>query len=213
MNLISLRFCLIFCGLLVLSSCSQMSVQNDASSMPVASLSSKQQAWKNRQYILTRKQAWNLNSKVALRYRDEHWTFGLSWMQRAAKQYVMQIKNPVTGAVIAKLTKNNQGVALLADDGKTYRDADEERLLQYQSGVQMPLKGMQYWVRGLASPAHKVDKLVLDSKGRPQTIFQAGWQINYSRYLSASAAALPKKVVITREKDNVYLKMIAKQWR
>jgi len=179
----------------------------------VVNPSSKQQAWKSRQNILIRKQAWSLNSKIALRYRDEHWTFGLNWVQKATRQYVMQIKNPVTGAVIARLTKNYQGVALLSDDGKTYHDADEERLLQRQSGVQLPLKGMQYWVRGLTSPVHKVDKLVLDSRGRPKTIFQAGWQINYSNYLNASTAALPRKVVITREKDNVYLKMIAKQWR
>ena len=195
----------------VLSACSQIAVNKPAASS-VVSHTAKQQAWKYRQQSLAKRKVWNLNSKIALRYRDEHWTFGLNWLQTAAKQYVMQIKNPVTGSVLAKLTKNNQGVSLLSDDGKTYHDADEERLLQRQSGVQLPLKGMQYWVRGLTSPNYKLDQLVLDSKGRPQTIIQSGWKINYARYSHSNVDALPSKVVITRQKDNVYLKMIAKKW-
>jgi outer membrane lipoprotein LolB len=125
----------------------------------------------------------------------------------------MQIKNPLTGAIIAKLDKTPQQVSLLSGDGKTYRDTDEERLLQRQSGVKLPLKGMQYWVRGLSSPQYKVDKLTLDNLGRPQAIYQAGWKISYSRYLNNRFDAMPRKVVITRDKDNVYLKMIAKQWK
>lgn len=203
----ALVLCLI---LTTISACSQIAVKKPVSS--VVNPSTKQQSWKTRQQVLTNKKAWNLNSKIALRYRDEHWTFGLNWLQTAAKQYVMQIKNPVTGSIVAKLSKNNRGVSLLADDGKIYRDADEERLLQRQSGVQLPLKGMQYWVRGLTSPDYKLDQVILDAKGRPITIFQSGWKISYARYLNSSIAALPTKVVITRQKDNVYLKMIAKKW-
>ena len=201
-------FCFVF-----LNACSQIRpVKKPVRAKPAVSVSSKQGLWKKRQQVLNRKAAWNLNSKIALRYRADHWTFGLNWMQRALKQYVMQINNPVTGAVVAKLTRTNNNVSLLSDDGRTYRDSDEERLLLRQSGVKLPLKGMQHWVRGLTSPIYKVDKLVLDAKGRPLAIYQAGWKIAYSRYLSNNYNAMPRKVVITRNKDNVYLKMIAKQW-
>jgi len=176
-------------------------------------VSSMQNQWKKRQVLVAKKSAWNLNSKVALRYRADHWNFGLKWLQQSANQYVMQIKNPVTGALLAKLTRRNNAVSLLADNGRVYRDTDEERLLQRQAGVKLPLKGMQHWMRGLSSPLYKVDKLVLDARGRPQMLHQAGWKINYSNYVNHNFDAMPRKVVITRDKDNVYMKVIAKKWQ
>ena len=72
---------------------------------------------------------------------------------------------------------------------------------------------MQYWVRGIASPQHKVDQLILDNLGRPQTLYQAGWKVSYSNYLNNSTQAMPRKVVLTRSKDKLYIKLIAKRWQ
>ena len=199
-------------SLLLLSACSQNRVVTPVKK-PIVQTTSKISAWKTRQQQLARKSSWTLISKIALRFREDHWNFGLNWNQQNLNNYQMQIKNPLTGAIIAKLDKRPQHVSLLSGDGKTYRDTDEERLLQRQSGVKLPLKGMQYWVRGLSSPQYKVDKLVLDALGRPQAIYQAGWKISYTGYLNNRFDAMPRKVVITRDKDSVYLKMIAKQWK
>jgi len=202
-------------GLATMNGCTGLNVNQTGKSKPSVSVSknTKEGYWKQRQQLLGRDSTWNLNSKVALRYRAEHFTFGLNWAQKNAQQYVMLINNPVTGGVVAKLSRDRAGVSLLSDDGKTYRDTDEERLLKRQSGIELPLKGMQYWVRGLASPLYKTDKVVLDALGRPQLIYQAGWKIDYSRYKSNKFNAMPGKVIITRSKDSVYLKMIAKRWQ
>ncbi len=199
-------------ALSVLSGCSQLPVKTSTTTKPATSAASKETLWKQRQRLLVNDVNWNLKSKVALRFRAENASFGLNWAQKSAQHYVMQITNPITGGIVAKLSRDRSGVTLLADDGKVYRDSDEERLLQRQAGIGLPLKGMQYWVRGLASPQYKTQKLTLDAYGRPQSLQQAGWKIDYSRYLSSKSNAMPSKVVITRAKDNVYLKMIAKQW-
>jgi len=211
MFIIKWKLPLIFLSLFILSSCSTIPMKQSGVKKPV--VSSKQNQWKKRQVLVAKKSAWNLNSKVALRYRADHWNFGLKWLQQSANQYVMQIKNPVTGALLAKLTRRNNAVSLLADNGRIYKDTDEERLLQRQAGVKLPLKGMQHWMRGLSSPLYKVDKLVLDARGRPQVLHQAGWKINYSNYVNNNFDAMPRKVVITRDKDNVYMKVIAKKWQ
>jgi len=202
-------------GLAGLGGCSNINVNQTGKVKPSVSVpkNTKEGYWKQRQQLLARDSTWNLNSKVALRYRAEHFTFGLNWAQKNAQQYVMLINNPVTGGMVAKLSRDRAGVSLLSDDGKTYRDTDEERLLKRQSGIELPLKGMQYWARGLTSPKYKTDKVVLDGLGRPQSIYQAGWKIDYSRYLSNKFNAMPGKVIITRAKDSVYLKMIAKRWQ
>ena len=199
-------------SLLFLSACTGIQTVSPTNQPPVQT-ASKEAAWKMRNQSLSRKVAWTLNSKIALRYQAENWNFSLKWLQKALNQYQMDIKNPLTGSVVARLSKTPQSVSLLSNDGKTYRDTDEERLLQRQSSVNLPLKGMQYWVRGLASPTSKIDKLVLDAQGRPIEIQQAGWKIVYSRYLNNRFDSVPTKAVITRAKDDVYLKMIAKSWQ
>jgi len=198
-------------GLISLAACSQLPVTTSKPSSVVPG--NQQTAWQKRQAYVKTKQAWNLNSKVALRYGEENVSFRLNWLQQPAFNYVMQIFNPLTGAMIARLSRKSGGVSLLADDGQIYRDTDEERLLLKQSGLNLPVKGMQFWVRGIPSPKHKVDVLQLDAYGRPQVLQQAGWKIKYSRYANNNYNAMPNRVVLVRGKDNLYVKMIAKKWQ
>lgn len=203
---------LLIAGMILLGGCSQYGTQ-PPQIKSVVSPTVKQSAWKQRQAYMARRQNWSLNSKISLRYGDENYIFGLSWAQQPANRYTMQITNPLTGALVAKLSRQSGGVTLLSDNGKTYHDTDEERLLLNQSGVRIPVKGMQYWVRGIASPQYKVDQLILDNLGRPQTLYQAGWKVSYSNYLNNSTQAMPRKVVLTRSKDKLYIKLIAKRWQ
>jgi outer membrane lipoprotein LolB len=198
--------------LLALSACTQINTASHSVDKPIKSKVSKTTGWGQRQLVLSRKQSWNLNSKISLRFSDENWIFGLKWKQRSKSQYQMDISNPLTGAIVARLNRHHQGVTLLSRDGKTYRDTDEERLLRSQTNLNIPVKGLQYWVRGLTSPQYKLEKLELDTFGRPRTISQAGWKIRYASYLSNSANAMPRKITLTRINDDLYLKIIAKAW-
>jgi outer membrane lipoprotein LolB len=204
---------LISVGLLHVSGCSQYSITKTPVSKPPVTVASKILNWKKRQNYMASKTSWNLQSKISLRYKDENLIFGLKWLQRPANLYVMQISNPLTGALVAKLSRDAKGVSLLADNGRTYRDSDEERLLQNRSGLKLPVKGMQYWVRGITAPQYKIDKLILDDVGRPQSLYQAGWKVSYSRYLGNNYNAAPRNIVLTRSKDKIYLKVIAKNWQ
>ena len=204
---------LVSASLGLINGCSQISTTKPpVSKLPVPA-ATKALNWKKRQAYLAGKPSWNLQSKISLRYKDENLIFGLKWLQRPVNLYIMQISNPLTGALVAKLSRDARGVSLLADNGRTYRDTDEERLLQKQSGLKMPVKGMQYWVRGITSPQYKVDKLVLYNAGRPQSINQAGWKINYASYLNNNFNSAPRKIILTRSTDKVYLKVIAKNWQ
>jgi len=203
---------LLITSVILLGGCSQYGTQ-PAQSGSVVAPTVKQSAWKQRQAYIARRQSWNLKSKISLRYGDENYIFGLSWAQQPANKYTMRITNPLTGGLVAKLSRQSGGVTLLSDNGRTYRDTDEERLLLKQSGVRIPVKGMQYWVRGITSPQYKVDQLILDNLGRPQTLYQAGWKVSYSNYLNNSSQAMPRKVVLTRSKDKLNIKLIAKRWQ
>ena len=204
----------VFVSFFLIGGCSQIP-QGQQMSRDVKQVTQAQReiAWKRRQAFLAQHPNWVLESRVALRFQEENITFKLQWDQQANDQYKIQIKNPITGAVVAKLNRSKGVVTLLDDNGRTFQDTDEERLLFTRSGYKLPLKGLTYWVRGLLSPDDKLEALVLDNSGRPKTIAQAGWLVTYSSYDNNETTALPRKIVITRDKDNVYLKMIAKKWQ
>ena len=90
---------------------------------PPVTAASKEQNWKMRLSYLAGKSSWNLQSKISLRVKDENLIFGLNWQQKPANYYVMQVSNPLTGALVAQLTRDASGVALLSDNGFMYRDA------------------------------------------------------------------------------------------
>lgn len=200
-------------AVLLLSACSNTNINQPSSVKPVKPPVSQQTAWQKRQAFLARKPSWKLGSKVSLRFDDENLIFGLNWLQMPANNYVVEIKNPITGALVSKLSRSNGVVSLLADNGRTYRDSDEERLLKKQSGLSIPVKGMQYWVRGLPSPQSKVDRIVLDNAGRPLTLEQAGWKITYSSYVNNGTNALPRKINLSRGAEKIFIRLIAKNWQ
>ncbi len=204
---------LLLMSVMLISGCSQINTTPTSSVTPGTTTLAKQTAWQQRQGFLGRKQSWQLKSKVSLRFDDENLIFGLNWAQRPSNNYVMEINNPITGGLVSKLTRLNGAITLLADNGKTYRDTDEERLLKNQSGLSIPVKGMQYWVRGLTSPQYKVDSLVLDNAGRPLTLQQAGWKIVYSSYVNNGKNALPRKINLSRGADKIFIRLIAKNWQ
>jgi len=199
--------------LLFITGCSQTTINPPSSVTPSKPPVAQQNSWQQRQAFLGRKSAWQLKSKVSLRFDEENLIFGLNWSQLPTNNYIVNISNPITGALVSKLSRTNGVVLLLADDGRTYRDNNEERLLRDHSGLTIPVKGMQYWVRGLSSPQYKIDNLVLDNAGRPQILQQAGWKIIYSSYVNNGTNALPRKINLSRGAEKIFIRIVAKNWQ
>jgi outer membrane lipoprotein LolB len=149
---------------------------------------------------------------VGIQFQEQSASFNISWLQNGNGQYEMNIKNPLTGSILAYLKGDRSEVTLQAN-GKTYKDANAERLLQGQLGVSLPLDGMKYWVRGVPSPDSPVQQVKLDALGRPETLQQSGWVVEYTGWKGNDWKALPEKVNLSRAPDNTKVKVIAKDWQ
>ena len=190
-----------------------VSCSNVTQKPSVGKPANKQAAWEQRQVKFAQAKEWRLQGKVAINHREQNWPFSLSWLQRQGENYEMNIKHPLTGAVLAYLKSDAQGVMLRGQDGKEYRDRNAENLLRTQLGVGLPLQGMRYWVRGLSSPTYPQAKVNLDEYGRPTTLIQAGWSIQYPVYQDQSSSALPKKVILNHSANKTRIKVVAKNWK
>lgn len=175
--------------------------------------SDPQIAWKQRQADFAKMSSWRMQGRVGIQFRDESVSVGIAWLQQGKDQYEMNIKNPLTGAVVAYMQGSATEVTLKTEDGKTYQDANAERLLQGHMGVSLPLSGMKYWVRGIPSPDAPVEVVKLDSMGRPEMLQQSGWQVAYTGWKGNGLRALPEKINLTRAAENTRVKVIAKDWQ
>ena len=208
------KWTLTVCCVLSLAGCATQTKAPTTSNSgtPAVAPSDPQTAWQQRQARFASMSSWRLQGKVGLQFRDQSASFGLSWLQQGKDQYEMNIKNPITGSVMAYLNGTATDVTLQAN-GKTYRDASAERLLQGQMGVSLPVSGMKYWVRGIPSPEVPVENVVLDNVGRPQTLQQSGWLVEYNGWQGDGFLALPDKISLSRAVENTKVKVIAKEWQ
>lgn len=206
----------LFFSLFLLGGCvsQQSSVKPMVKATPKAgvTVSGKEALWNKRQQQFSKMASWNMKGKVAMRYKVDNWSFGVDWLQQGKNSSVINIKNPFTGATVALLTQKNNKVSMKASDGKIYQDTNAERLLKKQTGIELPLEGLIYWARGITAPQYPKGTTILDLMGRPKQISQANWLIKYRSYKGNAYNSLPKKIILTRKKDAVYVNMVAKKW-
>lgn len=173
----------------------------------------KQKLWQQRMQALSSVKSWRLSGRASVAYRNENYPFGLDWQQQNVNSHQLLIRHPVTQKQLAKLVTLNQSVTLTTDTGKVLRDTSAERLIEQQMRVKMPVDGMQTWVRGIAAPQYPLTRLALDNSGRPISIEQAGWTIQYGAYQSVSLMALPTSITISRtQPESIRVKVRVKSW-
>lgn len=197
--------------LFIVSGCSTTSHQIPEGASDSAS---KNQNWTLRQSKLSALSQWGLQARASLTYRDENWPFDLDWQQQSASQYIMRIKHPLTKSELAKVMNTGNSVSLSVNNtGQVYRDSSAEKLIEKHLRLKLPVKGMRYWILGIASPDHPVSAVQLDARGRPISLKQAGWTIRYAQYSDQGINALPSSIIVSRTSpQSVRVKVRVRQW-
>ena len=78
-------------------------------------------------------------------------------------------------------------------------------------GWDLPIGGLQYWVRGLPWPALAVAQEDYDADGRPKSLRQGGWQVAYLDWSPAGVSGLPSKLDVSGE--GLRLRLVIEQWK
>jgi len=133
----------------------------------------------------------------------------LQWDQDNQK-YMLRFIAPL-GQGTYQLSGDAGKVTLLTADNRVYQASDPEILLQDSLGWNVPLHGLQYWVRGVPEPGVTTDNLVLDDKGRMTELQQSGWRISISRYGEFDGRELPSKLLM--QNDRFQLRLVVLGWK
>jgi outer membrane lipoprotein LolB len=195
-SLASLTQCLL---ILVFTGCaSQRPISDDARAL----------IWQENKLKLEQIHSWNLSGRIAIQLQKESGSASLSWKQ-SGQDYVIRIIAPF-GRGTVELRGNSEGVTMRDAGNQLVRARDPETLLLESLGWQVPLTGLNYWIRGLPDPSVKINTLLLDEEARISELSQAGWKVSYGRYMQAEELSMPKKLVMQNQELRV--KLVIKQW-
>jgi outer membrane lipoprotein LolB len=132
---------------------------------------------------------------------------GFAWTHRPAED-VVELLTPL-GQIAARMTMTAAGAEIELPDGRHTFTKDPGQFLSDALGVTLPVAELPYWLQ--AVPLARVPfRAEGDAMGRPLTLWQNGWQIQYTAYADETTGAYPTRMQLTL--GDIEARMIISEW-
>lgn len=155
--------------------------------------------------------------KVAFKHGNKGGNASLDWQQEG-ESYIVYMYGPL-GSESITLYGRPHHLKLLHSDGRQASANTPEALLYRELGYEIPVSGLQYWLRGIPAPG--TFRKAVDAQGRLQRLEQNGWVIDYLAYMtyhsrSGKPISLPKKIELRHlnspDGEETRLKFFFQKW-
>lgn len=156
-----------------------------------------------------RVQAFDLSGRVNVRVEGKAYPGRIRWQHRPDTDDVW-LYSPI-GSGMGRLHQDPNGASVVTADGKEHRARDLRRLAREQLGWDLPLAGLQYWVRGLEWPALGAGQQERGDDGRLTSLTQGSWQVSYLDWTPAGATGLPSKLDLAGE--GLRMRLVIDEWK
>lgn len=153
-------------------------------------------------------ESFRLEGRVSVKAGEESFSGGLSWRREAGGEELL-LSTPL-GQGVAELRGDPDGVTLTDAKGKVYRAPDADALVRQALGLELPLRGLAWWVMGHPRPgaAYRAEP---DEAGRLGVLEQDEWRIEFNRYALQGKATLPGKLV-ARRGEALEVRLVVDHW-
>ena len=192
---------IVFAGI-VLSGCSHQ--------QPKAPLIS--QNWPNHKEKVESIANWQAVGKLAVKVPNDGGSASLKWIQTGA-EYQIELNGPFGSG---KVTINGLPTSVtLSEAGQPPQTAKTaEELIRKNTGWNIPVTQLAFWVRGLPDPKTKVTHFSPNAQGLIGELEQLGWKVSYGDYLNAtiSESSIPMPGRIVAEYKDVRLTLVVREW-
>lgn len=198
-RMIPVRLCLLFIVVL-LGACARQ---------PVAPPPDLASTWVAHRAQLTGMRTWELRGRIAVKLEHDAFSATLHWRQDGPR-YSLRVIAPL-GRGTFELTGTPDGVELRTADNRVLRAADAEALLRENLGWELPVSGLQWWVRGLPRPGVATARLDVTDAGWLAALAQQGWTVTYQEHRADASLMLPTKLSL--ENGPVRVRINVAEWR
>lgn len=147
--------------------------------------------------------SWQLDGRAAVAVGTQGWQATLNWRQSGESAEV-HLSGPFgVGALVLRHTP--EGLSL---NGAPPSDAVVAQL-QERLGFELPLDHLRFWLLGVPDPAAAFE-LKRNDQDRASQLTQAGWSVDFDRYMGVGGDLLPAHLVLTRE--GVRVRIAVDRW-
>ena len=185
-------------ALLSLAACAPV-----APRVPAVADEAAQQA---REAVLARQPDWAFHGRVAISQGEQGGNAGIRWRQRGA-DFDIELSAPITRQSWRLASRGGQ-VSLAGLEGGERRGTDAEALLLEATGWRIPVAAMAAWARGARGQGSSAE-FSTDPQGRPATLLQDGWSIEYRGWFPGEPP-LPQKVFARQGESGV--RLVVEAW-
>lgn len=149
-------------------------------------------------------QNWILRGKMGIKTPEKTGSASLYWQQQG-DIYDIRIFGPL-GIGAVELNGNPEQVIYTDNQGKIYRADSAEILLRQNTGWQIPVANLRYWILARSAPNMPSHKMY-DQQHQLVSLQQQGWKIDYLSYQNQ----LPRLIQLARPEIN--LRIVINQWQ
>jgi outer membrane lipoprotein LolB len=153
-------------------------------------------------------ESWQLRGRVNIRYQQESHTPRIQWQQQQERYHIR-----LWGTFNAGNTEINgrPGWVSLEQDGEVLTANTPEQLILDQLGYELPVSYLEYWIKGIPAPASSAD-LQFNELNQLAGMTQDGWTVEYSDMRQYAELSLPRRVDVSRPRDDVRLRFVGLDW-
>lgn len=152
--------------------------------------------------------AFRLDGRVSVKAGEESFSGGLAWRRDALAEELL-LRTPL-GQGVAELRGGPSGMELKDSEGRLFYAPDADALVRKALGLELPLRGLAWWVVGLPRPTATY-LAIPDADGRLGELEQDGWKILFSRYELHKDQFHPGKLV-ARRGDDLEVRLVIDVW-
>jgi outer membrane lipoprotein LolB len=175
-------------------------------SAPRPQLAANEAAQAAREGQLAARPDWGFRGRIAISQGEQGGHAGIRWRQRGA-DFDIELSAPIT-AQSWHLVSQSGRVRLDGLEGGVREGTDAEALLLEATGWRIPVAAMSAWARG-ARGQGSVAEFGSDPEGRPATLLQDGWSIEYRGWFAGSPP-LPQRVFARQGEASV--RLVVEAW-
>lgn len=196
----------LFASIFIITSCTNIN-KPSAVQPPNSTITPKQTQTIAPALSATALSSWELSGAIAVKNSKKSWTASLNWLQQSSNNYQIRLFGPLGGGTV--IIEKQGAIISYRDGSKKITSNNASQLLQKETGTQMPVPSLYYWVRGIAAPG-AVSATQKDSQNRLISFNQAGFQVDYPAFTAVNSMNLPSKIRL--QGHGVLIKLVIKQW-
>jgi outer membrane lipoprotein LolB len=168
-------------------------------------------SWEEHSARLRALTSWSAQGKLALRTPEQSESASIQWQQQDGVTRVY-LSGPLG---VAATSLYSDGKALVIRHGNEVQTFDLADLtaLERNTGWDLPLVALPYWLKGLPAPELDIQGMELgqDDPALLAMLQQDDWKIHYEAYASYGAMTLPTKLQLQRRDTTV--RLIIRDWQ